>query len=266
MSDPVPGSEEDRGVGLLLGLAAGDRNGGPLGLARALGRSLVERRVFDIDDVKRRYRAWWRTDGVDSGPVFAAVLARVEGGEDWASAAEAVDHGLGGMTGGCNPAHRAAPLALAPIATEGLEDAVRRNAALTHRAEVAGTVAAYVVLLCRRLIEGAAWSDASAEAGRLAEAPALRVPAAPRNLSRGGYAPDSLAAALRFLEDGGSFGDALETAVAFAGLANYCPVLVGAIGGARWGASAIPNRNVAHVADPAEVRREARQLARRSGR
>ncbi len=33
----------------------------------------------------------------------------------------------------------------------------------------------------------------------------------------------------------------------FAGPANYCPVLVGAIAGARWGASAIPMSLLAHV-------------------
>jgi hypothetical protein len=35
--------------------------------------------------------------------------------------------------------------------------------------------------------------------------------------------------------------------VVFAGPANYCPVLVGTIGGARWGSSAIPHQALAHV-------------------
>ena len=34
--------------------------------------------------------------------------------------------------------------------------------------------------------------------------------------------------------------------MAFAGLENYCPMLVGAIAGARWGAEAIPSELTAH--------------------
>ena len=44
-----------------------------------------------------------------------------------------------------------------------------------------------------------------------------------------------------------SFSEALGWSLAFAGPANYCPVLVGAIGGARWGSSAIPRQALAHV-------------------
>jgi len=43
-----------------------------------------------------------------------------------------------------------------------------------------------------------------------------------------------------FLHHSYSFSAALERAVDFAGPSNYCPVLVGCIGGAKWGRSAIP--------------------------
>ena len=48
----------------------------------------------------------------------------------------------------------------------------------------------------------------------------------------GGYAPEVLAAAVYFL-DKYPVDVALGAAKAFAGGANYCPVLVGAIGGGR---------------------------------
>ena len=65
--------------------------------------------------------------------------------------------------------------------------------------------------------------------------------------NNGGFAPDVLRAALHFVGTSGSFAEALERSLAFAGPANYCPVLVGAIAGARWGASAIMPSSLAHV-------------------
>jgi len=55
------------------------------------------------------------------------------------------------------------------------------------------------------------------------------------DLSDGGYAPDTLIAALWFLLNTRSLKDALEQSKEFAGVANYCPVLVGSIGGAMYG-------------------------------
>jgi ADP-ribosylglycohydrolase len=63
----------------------------------------------------------------------------------------------------------------------------------------------------------------------------------------GGFAPAVLRAAVYFVGSSSSFSEALERSVVFAGPANYCPVLVGAIGGARWGSSAIPAPALAHV-------------------
>ena len=42
------------------------------------------------------------------------------------------------------------------------------------------------------------------------------------------------------------FHDALAAGLRFAGGANYAPVLVGAIGGARWGAPAISASELGH--------------------
>lgn len=52
---------------------------------------------------------------------------------------------------------------------------------------------------------------------------------------RSGFAPGALASALWFVDQAGAFDEALHAALAFAGPDNYCPVLVGAIAGARWG-------------------------------
>lgn len=69
----------ERVEGVLLGLAAGDRNGGPVRMALRLAESLRDQSGFDPEDVGRRYLSWWRAGAFDTGPVTALVLSRVEG-------------------------------------------------------------------------------------------------------------------------------------------------------------------------------------------
>jgi hypothetical protein len=63
-------------------------------------------------------------------------------------------------------------------------------------------------------------------------------------LSPGGYAPEVLPAAVHFVTLNECFPDALGDSLDYAGPANYCPVLVGAMAGARWEAPAIPVQRV----------------------
>ena len=109
----------DRIRGVLLGLAAGDRNGGPIRMAVRLAESLSDRRQFDPEDILSRYLAWWRDGAFDTGPTTAAVLSLVDGGMDGIEAVKRVHNESGGMTAGCNPAHRCAPLAMASFLPGG---------------------------------------------------------------------------------------------------------------------------------------------------
>jgi hypothetical protein len=82
-------------------------------------------------------------------------------------------------------------------------------------------------------MDGASWEEAKAVAadGRLPETVAAIAADSDALPSDGGYAPEVLAAAVYFL-DKYPADVALAAARTFAGGANYCPVLVGAIGGA----------------------------------
>ena len=60
---------------------------------------------------------------------------------------------------------------------------------------------------------------------------------------------DVLLAALYFLDKYPNFEDALQFSLQFAGSANYCPVLVGSIGGARYGVEHIPKHHLKDVGD-----------------
>jgi hypothetical protein len=68
----------------------------------------------------------------------------------------------------------------------------------------------------------------------------------------GGFSPEVLKATAHFVSGAiddagaGTFEGALRPALQFAGPPNYCPVLVGALAGAHFGASAIPASALGH--------------------
>lgn len=246
--------------GTLVGLTAGDRIGGPTGMALQLTASLLDRNEFDLENIGTRYLNWWKDGGFDTGTAAARVFRQVADGMSFEDAAALLDRERGGRTAGCNPAHRIAPLAMcASVPDPDLADFARAEAALTHRHPLAGDVAAAVVMLCRHLIRGLPWPEAveSAASGCLTETRTALLQRSWAELSTDGFAPHVLAAACHFVDAAGDFASALEASVRFAGPANFSPVLVGAIGGARWGVGAIPSGLVADPGITGEVRRVA---------
>ena len=230
---------QDRVRGVLFGLAAGDLNGGPIRMALLMAESLTSCGRLDLGDLSRRYLQWWKEGAIDTGPTFASVLSLVSAGYSFPRASKRVHKECGKLTAGCNPAHRSAPLAMCfGIDDDELPEVAAREAALTHAHPLAGDVAAAAVCLCRALIRGLDWKDAL-EVAREGRMDATRDAVLTDTLSRDGYAPHVLATAVHFVGRSASFHEALQDSLAFAGPANYCPVLVGSIGGARWGASEV---------------------------
>jgi ADP-ribosylglycohydrolase len=135
------------------------------------------------------------------------------------------------------------------LTDEALPELAMREARLTHFDPLAGDVAAGVAVLCRRLINGSSWAEALGNAAIGRQDPTQRALSVVHagSFDRGGYAPNVLAAAVHFVDRYGEFAVALDESFAFAGCGNYCPVLVGAIGGARWGASSVPIGRVRHA-------------------
>jgi ADP-ribosylglycohydrolase len=239
---------------VLVGLAAGDRIGGPIRMAVRLAESLGETGRFDAADVLGRYRAWWRHGAFDTGRVSAGVLALVAAGMSVEDATARIHRETGGMTAGCNPAHRSPPLAMcAAVADDDLAGCALAEARLTHHDPLAGEVAAAATRLCRALVRGVGWDVA------LRQATGFTASDGPGG--NGGFAPDVLRATLHFVDSSARFAEALDRSLAFAGPSNYCPVLVGAVAGARWGASAVPPSALAHVQMLSRVRAAADSLA-----
>jgi ADP-ribosylglycohydrolase len=126
----------------------------------------------------------------------------------------------------------------------------RHEAALTHKHPIAGDVSAAVVILCRALLRGTSLDQARkvAASGRMREVVKALLDSGAGPVGGGGYAPEALQAAVHFVEHAPSFTVALAQALDFAGPANYAPVLVGAIAGARRGASSIGPLPLQHAA------------------
>jgi ADP-ribosylglycohydrolase len=217
-------------------------------MALLLAESLIAVHRFDSDEYAARLLAWHARGSFDTGPVAEAVFRRAARGSPLASAARGVDAAMRGMTAGCNPAHRCAPLAFAAsVPWAELEAAAREQARLTHVHVLAGDAAATVALLLRKLVTGAAWEAALASLpSHLRPPPTALSHDSREGLRDDGFSPHVLRAALYFTSLAETFQAALDTSVAFAGPANYCPVLVGALAGARFGASAIPASALAH--------------------
>lgn len=256
-------TDQDRVAGVLIGLAAGDENGGPTEMALRLAQSLLAMGRYDPGDVLERYLAWHRKGSYDTGPVAGQVFDLAVAGLPIELAVQQVDIGLDGMTAGCNAAHRAGVLAMAPwLSGDALATSARREAGLTHYHPIAADTAAAMTLLCRDRIMQRRWS--AGETRQLArgfhpevrdaleEALADDSPERPEatgptsDLHKGGYSPGTLRAGLHFVLTAHEPAQALAAAKRFAGPANYCPVLAGALLGATYGASALDDALLKH--------------------
>jgi len=257
----------DRAKGVLIGLAAGDKNLGPIEMSLMLAESLIAKGKLDLADTSARWLSWWRRGAWDTGRVVDDVMQLLDSGVEPAAAAAAVDDSLHGMTAGCNGAHRVPVLAACPaISTGFLDEAARTLTASTHHHILAQDAAVATARLCRKLICGRSMEQAlSSICGGLdPEIQASVENAESAVAGRGGYSPDTLQSALHFVATRESFETALNDALEFAGAPNYCPVLVGAIAGARWGSREIDARYLDHCRDRERIEMAANLLVARA--
>ena len=145
------------------------------------------------------------------------------------------------QSAGVSPAHRNSVFAVLPSISspEGLRAACAAETTITHLHPEAIQTSIATALICRELVIGNSLGAAVQVAKlHVTEELTLKVlnefPGAPPT-DRGGRSPLVLGAALYFVANSTSFNDAITQSIAFAGPANYCPVLVGSIGGALYG-------------------------------
>jgi ADP-ribosylglycohydrolase len=215
---------------IIDGIANGDAIGGPTALAEIIAESLIANSGLNTADITSRYLEWWRGGSFDTGPTFVQVFKLIDSGMGPSAAVETTHGAFRGNSAGCGPAHRNSVIAACTaIQTDNVPDAARAEALITHLDPVAGDAAAVVALLCRCLLNGLTLEAAKvfvAEHPRTSEAFASIML---RPLGPSGFALDAVRAAIYFMD--GKY--ALKEASAFAGASNYCPVIVGALLGAR---------------------------------
>jgi ADP-ribosyl-[dinitrogen reductase] hydrolase len=220
---------------VLTGLAMADQHGGPAAMANVLAESLAECGGLHIDDLTERYLIWWKRKGFDTGPIFHDVMTLLDQGISYKKAAALVDKDHQGMTAGCNPAHRIAPLSLvSSISIEELPELAMQEARITHHHPLAGDVSAAVAVLLRALLDGTGYEQAKefAAIDRLRETREALLDPDGRPPHTSGHSPEALRAAIHFINHNPRPVDAVSEAIIFAGNPNFCPVLVGAITGA----------------------------------
>lgn len=238
-------------------------------LLQALRRTLIADIGNDTSfAVFQSYDTWWENgggvDAWDTGPTTRSLLEqhRRQPSEKLSTKlleerSRLLDQALHGRTAGVNAAHRVAPLALASCLStmEDLAKSSYSESRLTHWSQISQYSCAVVALVCRLLISGLTWKEALQRVMEMEEnvAPdcpiiiqSLRDGVGDRPLVSGGFCPNVLSAAVRFVSQASSFDDALNEAIRFAGPDNYCPVLVGAFAGALFGSSQISEKQVAH--------------------
>jgi len=249
--------------GLLLGLAAGDRNGGPQRLALRVAETLADHPGIPLrtDVVAQKYLAWQYPPpgdvdrAFDTGPTFERVFARVhEIGLERLPEVVASDLAAT-KSAGVGAAHRNVVIAMAVwLDDEALRRSAEAESALTHGHPEAIATAAATVALCSQLLRGKDLEAATRFALTTATHPAVAAALTNRpplsELHSGGHAPYVLEAALHFVRQSTTFHEALAPSLAFAGPANFAPVLVGAIAGALYGAGGPKGVQQAHCLHP----------------
>lgn len=228
-----------KSLGLWKGLTQCDLSGGVKTMAECLKLGLEKNEAFSSQDVFEGYFRRWTEKPYDAGPTVQRVFELVQGGISPALAADIVHHEAGGLTAGCNPAHRVSVMATMPfLETSALADLARADAKLTHLHEDAGEASAAMVLLCRHLLNGVEWLEATEQSAKEISGPSKIALLSPddRPLDKCGYAPEVLRAAVAIVQMSSDFESAISSSFKFSYPSSYCPILVGALAGARWGA------------------------------
>lgn len=228
-------------------------------LALRIAESIVSREGFDPPDVADRFVDWFESGPFDVGNMTQRALILIEKGRPWDEAgAEVWRSSPEGSNAGNGSVMRAPPLAVAfANDTERLMETSILSSVITH----ADPRCTYGTTLLNLTIAGilsdekaplqTAIVDVQDDApDELVES--LDVVASgetPGQLATSGYVVDTLQTALHDALLADSFEQALVTAVNRGGDTDTIGAVTGAVAGARFGASAIPQRWVAEIDD-----------------
>ena len=238
--------------------------------ALCIARSLVEQQTFDPADIARRFVAWYDTEPFDIGGMTLRSLSRLKHGDAWDEAGRHVwEQSREGQNAGNGSVMRCPPLAV-PYASDWdrLAAVSRQSSQITHADPRCTYGCAILNLTIAGLLENtdaplqAALDDVDSDApDELVTAlePVARGET-PSPLETSGYVVYSLQTALHDSLVGDSAEEAIVTAVNRGGDTDTIGAIAGAVAGARFGASQLPERWVSAINEVREIKSLASQL------
>ena len=200
-------------------------------MALLLYDSLARKGIFDAQVVLNTYFDWFEHGAYDTGNTLYRTFTLMQQGLNHPLAVQMSY--LESPSDGIAPAHRATPLALF-LEGSALDDALYQESKLTHHSEIAAQISIASGRICAYLLKNIPLKEAVHMAISDLDSELFPPYSNLGSCQPTGYAPHVLQAALYFLSRYSSFNDALNAALYFAGPANYCPVLVGSLGGCMY--------------------------------
>jgi ADP-ribosyl-[dinitrogen reductase] hydrolase len=238
--------------------------------ALCIARSLVEQQAFDPADVAERFVAWYDTGPFDIGGMTRRALTQLKRGDAWDEAGQQVwEQSPEGQNAGNGSVMRCPPLAI-PYASDWdrLAEVSRQSSQITHADPRCTEGCAVLDLTVAGLLEDTdtPLQDALDYVG--SDAPAELVTAldplargdSPETLETSGYVVHSLQTALHDGLFADSAEDAIVTAVNRGGDTDTIGAIAGAVAGARFGASQLPDRWLGTIDETGELESLAERL------
>ncbi|WP_227134741.1 ADP-ribosylglycohydrolase family protein [Halorubellus salinus] len=230
--------------------------------ALCIARSLVDEGGFDPADVAARFVAWYESDPFDIGRMTARSLRAIQQGEPWDEAGQRVwEESPEGQNAGNGSVMRCPPLAVAYAHDRDRLTAVsRQSSQITHADPRCTAGCAILNHAVAGLLEDEATPLQDA-LDAIDDAPTELVDAlqpiadreTPETLETSGYVVHSLQTALHDALTADSARDAIVVAVNRGGDADTIGAIAGAVAGARFGASDIPERWLESIDERGEL-------------
>ncbi|MEZ3170127.1 ADP-ribosylglycohydrolase family protein [Halorubrum sp. RMP-47] len=238
--------------------------------ALCIARSLVEQQGFDPADVADRFVAWYDTGPFDIGRMTGQALSRLKHGDTWDEAGKRVwKNSPEGQNAGNGSVMRCAPLAINNAMDWGLlAKTSRQSSRITHAdprctygcAVLNLTIAGLLVDAETPLEDALDYVDSDVPDELVAALDPIAHGESPAKLETSGYVVHSLQTALHDGLLAESAEQAIVTAVNRGGDTDTIGAIAGAVAGARFGASALPDRWLTPIDEVDELETLAAQL------